>query len=76
MIRPAESYLGRRPFAAVPNYLGSASLFLVLAFVMWMTRNLDWYAVFKNSARVRLNPFKSGRPDKTGKPEQSRGDVA
>jgi len=56
--------------------IGSSSLFLILAFVMWMTRNLDWYAVFKKSVGRRFNPFKSGRSDKTSKPEAGQEGAA
>lgn len=39
--------------------IGASSLFFILAFVMWLTRKLDWYTVFKSAPRIKFRSFKS-----------------
>ncbi|MCG8683551.1 MAG: cell envelope integrity protein CreD [Desulfobacterales bacterium] len=48
--------------------IGASSLFFILTFVMWLTRKLDWYAVFKSAPGIKFKPFKSKRPAIEPKP--------
>ena len=41
--------------------MGTASLFFILALVMGLTRNLDWYSVFKAAPGLKLPVFRSKR---------------
>lgn len=39
--------------------MGAASLFFILALVMGLTRNLDWYSVFKAAPGLKMPAFRS-----------------
>ncbi|MCG8636715.1 MAG: cell envelope integrity protein CreD [Desulfobacterales bacterium] len=41
--------------------IGSSSLFVILALVMWLTRKLDWYAIFKITAGIKRSPLQRNR---------------
>lgn len=55
--------------------IGSSSLFMTLAAVMWLTRKLDWYSVFEGTPWLKIRPlrFRQQRRSRSTESEPSGG---